>query len=161
MIRGRDVCLVIACLLLLLTWDRQAVWAGSILAVQPISFGNIVSDPSGDLIEIDASAGVAVPRVYGSGRSFINGGNSGLIRVFSDTPGETITLIFPASVPVRGGGATHTLSGFSTRTTPSPVVSSGVGIMEFHLGGLLQINSGQPDNSYNFDITVTVQFDNP
>lgn len=126
-----------------------------------MSFGNIVMDPSGDLIEINAAAGPAVPHVYGSGRSFINGGNSGLIRVNSVTPGEIITLIFPATVPVNGGGATHNLEGFSTRCTPTPVISTGAGIMEFHIGGLLRLKSAQPDNSYSFDITVTVQFDNP
>ncbi len=140
---------------------RGHLFAGHILSVQPISFGNIVLDPSGEIIEIDASQGVAVPRVYSSGNSLINGGNSGLIRVFSDTPGETITLIFPASVSVNGGGATHTIDGIAVRSTTNPVVSSAIGTIDFHLGGLFHINSGQPDNTYNFDITVTVQFDNP
>ncbi len=137
------------------------VSAGNVSSVVPMSFGNIVTPPSGDQIEINASAGVALPRVYGSGASFINGGNSGLIRVFSDTPGETITLIYPVSVGVNGGGATHTIGQFALRSTASPVISNGVGFLDFHIGGLLHIKSGQPDNSYNFDITITVQFDNP
>ncbi|MDD9303197.1 MAG: DUF4402 domain-containing protein [Desulfobacter sp.] len=131
------------------------------LSVQPLYFGNIVNAPSGDQIEIDASTGPALPNVYGGGNSFINGGHSGLIRVFSDTPGETITLIFPASVGVRGASASHTIDQFTLRSTASPVVSSGVGILDFHIGALLHINSGQPDNNYNFDINITIQFDNP
>ncbi len=135
--------------------------AGSIVAVQPMSFGTIIMDPAGDLIEIDASSGAATPHVYSSGRSYINGGNSGLIRVNSTTAGEVITLIFPASVAVNGGGATHTLEAFPTRSTATPVISTGSGLMEFNIGGLLRLRSGQPDGSYSFDITVTVQFDNP
>jgi len=135
--------------------------AGQILSVQPISFGNIVLDPEGEIFEIDASQGTAFPRVYSSGNSLINGGHSGLIRVSSDTPGETVTLIFPVSVPVRGGSATHSLDGLTVRSTPTPVISTAIGTMDFHLGGLLHINSGQPDKTFNFDIVVTVQFDNP
>jgi len=136
-------------------------WAGSIIAVEAISFGNIVMDPDGDLIEIDASGGAASPHVYGSGRSFINGGNSGEIRVNSTTAGEVITLIFPGSVAVSDGSATHTIEGFSARSTSTPVISDGSGLMAFDIGGLLRLEAGQADSSYDFDITVTVQFDNP
>lgn len=135
--------------------------AGSILSVQPISFGNIVSDPSGDLIEINASAGVAAPRVYGDGRSYINGGNSGLIRIKSDTAGETVTLIFPGPVSEAGGKATHMVEGFAARSTVGPVSGDGTEILDFHIGGLLCIEPGQADGNFQFDITVTVQFDNP
>lgn len=136
-------------------------YAGSIVASQPISFGNIVADPRGDVIEIDASAGPALPRVYSSGNSMVSGGSSGLIRVATDTPGELITLSFPASVTVTGGGATHYLNNLTVKSTYTPVVGSGVGTIDFHLGGLLHIKSGQPDNTYDFDILVTVQFDAP
>jgi len=145
----------------LFLWCPPPCSAGSILSVQPISFGNIVHVPAGDLVEIDASEGTAVPRAYGSGQSLINSGNSGVIKIFSDTPGETITFIFPASVGVRGGGATHFIDGFASRSTASPVVSTGVGTLNFHIGGLLHIQRGQPDSTFNFDISVTVQFDNP
>jgi hypothetical protein len=138
-----------------------SAYAGSILSVQPISFGNIVSDPSGDLIEINASAGAAAPRVYGDGRSYINGGNSGLIRIKSDTAGETITLFFPGSVSEAGGKAAHTVEGLATRSMAGPVIGDGTQTLDFHIGGLLCIEPGQTDGNFQFDITVTVQFDNP
>ena len=159
MAMGKTASQVFILSFILLFWGEA--WAGSIIGVQNISFGTIVADAKGDVIEINAALGPAVPHVYSSGNSLVNGGNSGLIRVATDVPGELITLIFPATVPVNGGGATHIISALALKSTPSPVVGSGSGTIDFHLGGLLQIKTGQPDNAYGFDILVTVQFDNP
>ena len=129
----------------------------------PLSFGNIIADPAGEIIEIDASGGPSVPTVFTSGNSrIINGGASGRITVDADMANQTITLEFPPSVPLKSAGNPDMiLDGIAARSTSSPITTSTPGPVDFHIGGLLHITAGQPGAAYSGTIQVTVTVNNP
>ncbi len=143
-----------------LQWSLPAL-AGSIVSVQPLNFGNIVVTPSKDTIEIDASYGAAVPRVYRKGHSLVTEGHSGKICVQCGGKGEIITLLFPARITDSDGGTTPYVDGFSSRSTPTPIVCKGTETIDLHIGGLLHLRTSQPAKDYTFDGSITVNFDDP
>jgi|GEM_PF-1231041 len=149
------------CFLLCFFLSSESVRADSVNLIHPLSFGTVVVDPAGESIEIDASVGTSLPRVFTSGRSYITGGNSGLISVYSDTPGQMITVDYPPSVNLESGGSADLiLDGISERSTFS-AVSSSIGPIDFHIGGLLHINSGQPTRNFSGTMTITITVTNP
>ncbi len=143
-----------------LLWSLPSARAGSIVSVHPLDFGNIVLAPPKDSIEIDASGGASVPRVYENGRSLVTEGHSGKICVRCGGRGEIITLLFPDRVKDSATNSLY-IDGFSSRSTPTPVVCEGTETIDLHIGGLLHLKTGQPDQTYEFDCSITVNFDNP
>lgn len=136
--------------------------AADLTLMQPLYFGIILADPRGETIEIDGSQGPSSsPRVVTSGNSYIKDGNSGMIRVQSDISGQEIMIEYPISVVLTtGGGATLVLDGIAARSTGS-TTSTGVGPVDFYLGGLLHIGSGQAGNDFSGTMTITVNVVNP
>ncbi len=143
-----------------LQWSLPSALAGSIVSVQPLDFGNIILAPPKDTIEIDASGGGAVPRVYENGHSLITGGNSGKLCIRCGGKGEIITLLFPERVKDSATKSLY-IDGFSSRSTPTPIMCEGNETIDLHIGGLLHLKTGQPDQRYNFDCSITVNFDRP
>ena len=129
--------------------------------VQSISFGNIIADPAGETIEINAYAGPAAPVVLTSGNTIVKGGFSGIIRIYSDIPGQAITLYYPASVAMKASGAGDmTLDGIDARSRTF-ATSTATGNIDFDVGGLLHIGRGQEGRNYSATMTVTVDIINP
>ncbi|MBF0204168.1 MAG: DUF4402 domain-containing protein [Desulfamplus sp.] len=136
--------------------------AADVSLIRPISFGAIVVDPAGEIIEIDASGGPALPRVFTSGNSYVNGGFSGIIRVVSDISGQVITLDYPVSFALQASGSPDlVLDGIAARSTHSPVTSDAVGHIDFNIGGLLHINSGQSSKNFSGTMTINIDIVNP
>ncbi len=137
--------------------------AGSLVSVSPMNFGRIILDPLGDTIEIDASSGKeAVSRVRGNGRSVIvEEGHSGMITYKCQAPGERITLLFPSRVEAKDHPSSHYINGFYTHSAPTHVVCQDEETIDLHIGGLLHLKKGQPYKKYGFELSVTIQSDNP
>ncbi|MBU1194306.1 MAG: DUF4402 domain-containing protein [Proteobacteria bacterium] len=139
----------------------NSLFSASISFIQPISFGNIIASPFGEIIEINAKTGPATPTVFSAGNSYVNGGFSGIIRVYSDIPGQMISLIYPVSIVLQASGANNmTLDGIDARSKIF-ATSTAVGEIDFDVGGLLHINSGQVSQNYTATMTVTVNIINP
>ncbi len=134
--------------------------AANVSNILPISFGTIIADPFGDIIEIDASAGFSTPHMLTAGNTIGTNGNSGRITVFSDIPGQIISLVYPVTVTLTNGGDTITIDGIQARSD-FLAVSAVMGEIDFHMGGLLHIDPGQAENNYSGTITVTVNITNP
>ncbi len=132
---------------------------------KPISFGKIIAEPAGEIIEIDAGGGPSIPTVFTSGNTRIisgSGGTSGIITVDADMAGQTITLEFPPSVPLKSAGNPDMiLDGIAARSTSSPITTSAPGPVDFHIGGLLHITACQPEAAYSGTVQVTVTVNNP
>lgn len=143
-----------------LQWSLPSAVAGSIISVQPLDFGTIILAPSEDAVEIDASSGLAVPKGYGNGHSLITGGSSGKLCVQCGGKGEIITLLFPDRIKDTATSS-HYIDGFSSRSTPTPVQCEGTETIELHIGGLLHLKTGKPDQTYEFNGSITVNFDGP
>lgn len=141
-------------------WSKP-VFPAHISFTQPISFGVIVASPYGEIIEINARNGPATPIVFTAGNSYVTGGFSGIIRVFSDIPGQMISLVYPASIVLTAPGAADmTLDGIDARSKIF-ATSSAVEEIDFNVGGLLHINNGQKSQNYSATMTVTVNIINP
>ena len=148
-------------LFLTMAWFAPPVKAAYISYVQSINFGQIVASPFGDIIEIHAKAGPAAPTIFTAGNSHVTGGASGIIRVYSDIPGQMISLVYPVSVALQAGGAADmTLDGIDARSKNS-ATSTAVQEIDFDVGGLLHINPGQVSQVYSATMTVTVNIINP
>jgi len=129
--------------------------------IQPVNFGRIVADPVGEIIEINAKTGPAVPVVFTAGDSHVTGGFSGIIRIYADIPGQMISLVYPVSIDLQAAGAANmTLDGIDARSKNS-ATSTIAGEIDFDVGGLLHINTGQASQVYSATMTVTVNIINP
>ena len=99
--------------------------------------------------------------VFSGGNSYINGGFSGIIRVYSDIPGQMISLVYPVSILLQAGGASDMiLDGIDARSKIF-ATSTAVEEIDFDVGGLLHIGSGQKSQNYSATMTVTVNIINP
>lgn len=157
----RIICKISIMSLLLVFVINPPVYPAAITFKQPISFGTIIASPSGETIEIDARNGPAAPVVFTSNHSIVFGGTSGIIRVFSDIPGQMISIVYPASVTLSAAGASDMiLDGMNDRSKIF-ATSTAVGEIDFDVGGLLHINGGQISHSYSTTITITVDIINP
>ncbi|MCG8566043.1 MAG: hypothetical protein MI747_13275, partial [Desulfobacterales bacterium] len=121
--------------------------------IRPISFGHVIPSPQGDRIEIDASMGPAIPRNCGSGYALIQGGHSGLIRIYSTAPEKDILLLFPDKIKQ----AACILEGIRKRSSFTPRKTPEQTWIDFHLGGLLRIQPGQSDLSFDFKFPVDLE----
>ena len=74
--------------------------------VQPIDFGTIIVDSASVAVEINAVNGPAAPRIVSGGLAQVNGGTSGLVRVYSDLPGQSLTLVYQEPVDLKHGAFT-------------------------------------------------------
>lgn len=135
-------------------------YAYSVSIETPISFGTIVADPAGDIIEINAAGGPAGPRVITSGHSYIKDGHSGMIRIEADQPDQLISIEYPTSVRLKSGDTDLILDGIASRSISS-VTSSTAGPIDFHIGGLLHIDRGQAGSDFSGKIKVTITVHNP
>ncbi len=141
--------------------SENTVFPADVIFIQSIDFGNIVASPHGETIEIDAKNGPAQPVVLTSGNSYIQGGFSGIIRVSSDIPGQMISLSYPVAVSLTAAGAADmTLDGIAARSRIF-ATSTSIEEIDFDIGGLLHINSGQKSQNYSATMTVTVDIINP
>ena len=134
--------------------------AASISVEQPISFGTIIIDSTNVTVEINAINAAATPRIAGGGLAHVSGGASGLVQVISDIPGQFIILTYPGSVILENGAYSMTLDGITSRSKQS-AVSTSVGPIDFHVGGLLHVGGGQTSNNYSGSMTVNVTINNP
>lgn len=145
---------------LFLCFNPEASKGAFISSVEPISFGTIIADPLGDVIEIDASSGPAVPILLTAGNAIVTGGTSGRISVYSDIPGQMISLVYPVSFTITQGANTMTIDGIMARSQFF-ATSTAVGDIHFYVGGLLHVNFGQSSHAYSGTMTVTVDIVNP
>lgn len=157
---------VILIALLFITLSFESVFSAHVTSSQAISFGSIIASHTGDVIEIDARFGPANPFVLTSGYSHLEGdGYSGVIRVFSDIAGQTISLTYPASVlleePPGPSSETMLLDAIDIRSKTSAVSTTAGEEIEFNIGGRLHINSGQNGDLYTGTMSVTVDIYNP
>lgn len=148
------------CFLLLICVSPESALCAFISSVESISFGTIIADPLGDVVEIDASSGPTVPILLTAGNAIVTGGSSGRITVFSDIPGQMISLVYPASFTISQGGSTMTVDGIMARSQFF-ATSTAVGDIHFYVGGLLHVNLGQSSHTYSGAMTVTVDIVNP
>ncbi|WP_321492146.1 DUF4402 domain-containing protein [uncultured Desulfobacter sp.] len=143
------------------TMDITCAIAADITFARNISFGTIIADLHGEIIEIDALNGSGKPISYTSGGAYIDGGYCGLIRIFSDKPGQTIQITYPVSVMLKASdGSKMTLSGISARSK-TVAVSTAVGDIDFNFGGLLHLKGGQSSQSYSGNITISINIIDP
>ncbi len=134
----------------------KSVYAAEIASTTQMSFGSIIADPSGEEIEIDASAGAAVPQKVTGGISNITGGASGTIRISSTIAGQAIQTDYPTNITLTSGSDTMSVNGIAAR---SITVSTTVfGFVQLHVGGLLHINPGQAAGSYSGTMPITVNY---
>ena len=138
----------------------ESAYAANISGVQPISFGIIIIDSSGATVEIDAITSTAAPRIASGGLSYVSGGASGLVQVFSDIPGQSIILTYPGSILLENGPSSMTLDGITSRSKQS-AVSTSVGPIDFDVGGLLHVSGRQTSTNYTGFMTVNVTINNP
>ncbi len=134
----------------------ESVYAAEVSSTTQMSFGSIIADPSGEEIEIDASAGSSVPQKVTGGISNITGGASGTIRISSTTAGQAIQTDYPTNIVLTSGSDTMSVNGIAAR---SITVSTTVfGYVLLHVGGLLHINPGQAAGSYSGTMPITVNY---
>lgn len=132
--------------------------AAEISSTVLLSFGVIIADPSGEQIEVDASAGPAVPQKITAGVSNVAGGSSGMIRISSTTAGQPIQIDYlTPDITLTGNGDTMTVDGIIARSMTSSVTV--FGYVNVYVGGLLHIKPGQAAGSYSgvMQIMVTYQ----
>lgn len=141
----------------------RPIAAGAGATITTLSFGNIIADPSGDQITIDASAGgPALPHKSPDGKSIVSGGHNGLITISispEDLDGD-IQLILTFESDNLGlicGGKTLSVTDFSSLSQTYKAIST-PGDVEFAIGGRLHILSGQSSGTcYSEDpIKVTI-----
>lgn len=160
-VKKSNVIFISVCLLVLFggTLDDSA-HAASVSMVQPISFGTIIVASSNVTVEINAINAAAAPHIASGGLAQVSDGASGLVQVFSDTPGQSIILTYPDSILLTNGGSAMTLNGIASRSKQS-AVSTSVGPINFNVGGLLHIDGGQASANYSGTMTVNVTINNP
>lgn len=151
-------------LFLILIFNNK-VYPANVTFIDSLNFGNIIANPYGETIEIDATKGPTTTlTIISSGFShIITNGSSGIIRIYSDIPGQTISLDYPATMLLKtAGGEDIIIDGISERSKTS-ATSSSVGDIDFDIGGLMHINPGQigADTVYSGTITVIVNISNP
>ncbi|MBU0991172.1 MAG: DUF4402 domain-containing protein [Proteobacteria bacterium] len=149
--------------LLLVTYTESA-FPVTANTEQGLSFGTIIANPSGDEIEIDARYGPATPVLISDGYSHIgDNGYSGIIRVRSDAPGQTITLLYPDSVTLEAAGGVDTMPLYFINARSELTATSTLADEDFYfdIGGRLHIKSGQLGLSYIGIMTVTINVTNP
>ena len=140
---------------------EATAFSAGVSLIRPLSFGNIIASPFGEIIEINAKTGPAVPVVFTAGNSQIEGGFSGIIRVSSDIPGQMINVVYPVSIVLQAAGAADmVLDGIDARSKIF-AVSTAVEEIDFDVGGLLHVNSGQKSQNYTATLIVTVDIINP
>lgn len=140
--------------------SKNLAYGAFVSDVYPMSFGSIIADPLGDVVEIDASSGAAVPTVLTAGNAILTGGYSGRIRVYSDIPGQMISLVYPGSIVLSNGANTMTINGIMARSQFAATTTA-IGSYDFYIGGLLFVALGQATNVYSGTMTVTVNIVNP
>ena len=140
---------------------ETTAFSASASLIRPISFGNIIAGPFGEIIEINAKNGPAAPVVFTAGNSYIEGGFSGIIRVYSDIPGQMVSVVYPVSIVLQAAGAADMiLDGIDARSKIF-ATSTAVEEIDFDVGGLLHISSGQKSQNYTAALIVTVNIINP
>lgn len=157
---------VILTVLFMITIFFDSVFSAQVTYSKAINFGSIITSHMGDVIEIDARYGPAIPFVLTSGYTHLEGdGFSGVIRVLSDIRGQTIILTYPASVileePPGPSSKTMILDAIDIRSKTSAVSTTAEEEIEFNIGGRLHINSGQNGDLYTGTMDVTVDVYNP
>lgn len=130
---------------------------------QGVNFGTIIANPAGADIEIDARLGPATPVMISGAYSHVDdNGYSGIVRVRSDAPGQTITLLYPASVILDAVGLdTMTYDFISDRSENSALSIMADEDIFFDIGGRLHIGNGQRGLPYSGNMTITIDVMNP
>ncbi|MCG8551337.1 MAG: DUF4402 domain-containing protein [Desulfobacterales bacterium] len=134
------------------------VFALTVDALQPLSFGTIIADPSqNETIEIDARFGPAGTVKTSAGVSVLSTpGSSGIIRVSSGLP-FSCTLVLPAGANLTTGGNHIVVDHFSTLSMAGG--SSAGGVLDLYIGGRLNIQRGQAGGSYSGSTVIMVVFE--
>jgi len=140
------------------------VFPADLFVIRAMSFGDIVASPSGDVIEIDARNGPDEDlAVLTPGPAIVEGGYSGLVRVVSDTAGQTINITYPASVRLKADGYPDmVIDHMSSRSKVIAVSITDGESIDFNIGGLLHINGVQAGTAFYVEtITIDVDVINP
>ena len=149
----------------LLFFDKKDTKAAHVTLHRDIYFGSIIAAPGITEIDINAQNGEAVSQVVTPGsNTLVKNGLSGLIRIYSDIPGQQISITYPAGGVTLSDTATppHTM----TYTLIEPksidlITSTAKEELDFHIGGRLNITSGQAGASYSGTMTVIITIINP
>ncbi len=152
--------LILAAAILLLaagTGDARAQTFQNFQATQDIAFGTVATGQASGTITIDAATGASTTS---GGITFF--GATVLRAAFSGQGKKAnnciVTLTFPASVPVSGGGGTATLSHFTL--SPASVSLQGRQEFSFQVGARLTVPAGAPAATYAGTLTATAVFTN-
>lgn len=140
---------------------NHGAYAASAARRQAMSFGNIVADPAGDMIEINAKNGPTTPNVSGTGRSNVSGGFSGIVRVTTYMAGQVISIEYPGSIFLTADGAKNMLLSDIDQMSEDYAVSTGAEQIDFHIGGILHLNPGQQTQNYSGNIKIIINISNP
>ena len=139
--------------------------AADVILTQPMSFGNIIVAPGGDGVDINAKYGPAKPVSLSRMGSHLDGsGYSGLIRVLSDRAGQTITLVYPVSILLKGMDSpldTMLLDTILLKSKNYAISTKAGEEIDFDIGGRLHIKSDQHGQAYTGTMPVTVNIFNP
>jgi len=135
----------------------------SISVIRTMSFGEIIASPSGDVIVIDARFGTdEEPAVLSRSSAIVKGGHSGIIRVVSDTAGQTINITYPPSISLKADGYPDmVIDGIGFRSKALAVSIIDGEVIDFGIGGLLHIVNVQGNAFYSETITIDVDIINP
>lgn len=134
--------------------------AASTVVVSNLNFGTIVAHPFGETIKIDASAGSAVPIAISGGSSITYGGSSAHLRFIPDMAGQNVRIFYPVSISLTSGGNNMTINQFSSNSTNTFITTS-TSPVDFYIGGVLQISSGQSGGNYSGTMNVIINVTNP
>lgn len=140
------------------------VLAADVHVIRAMSFGDIVASPTGDVIAIDARFGPDEDlAVLTPGPAIVSGGGSGLVRVVSDTAGQTINITYPESVSLKAVGYPDmVIDHISSRSKSFAVSITDGETIDFNIGGLLHISGVQAGTAlYVETITIEVDVINP
>ncbi len=139
-------------------------FSASIAVIRPMSFGEIISGPSGDVIGIDARFGPDEDlAVLTDGSSLVKGGYSGLVRVTSDMSGQTINVTYPDSFLLTADGFPDKIvDGMRFVSKTYAITTMAAEEIDFNIGGRLHIESGLTGNAlYSGTMTIDVDVINP
>lgn len=140
--------------------NPSITFAATVAVVNNLNFGTIIPHPSGQAIRIDASSGPSVPVLYSGASSIISGGISGRIRFLPDMAGQIVRIFYPVSLTLTSGGNSMVINNFASNSTNSFRTSSSSPV-DFYIGGILHISTGQPGGNYTGNMTININVTNP
>lgn len=142
----------------LLTYNE--IYCAEITAVSPINFGTITASFHGDIIQINANFGPAPPFVLLGGKSVVSGGQSGLVVLKPDSPGQMVNIAYPVSIEITNGANKMKIRDFSSNSTQN-FVTENTSPVNINIGGVLKIESNQKSGSYSGSGIINIIINNP